>query len=90
MLSIHKTLVTSTEGYSLETAGRDDVIYSAGVRRMRFYADPGQFGWIIFLNRFRWEPPHESDSVSNADRMAIKARVKEALEFAKCDCVYEE
>ncbi len=59
------------------------VIYEFGGRTMEFYSEIGVQTYLVELDPFQWNSPHEQQQLSDSEKREIIARVGAALRFLK-------
>ncbi len=76
---LRRNWVFSDEGFSVQIAGRDKLVYREGNRRMQVTAEMGSRGYAVFLNSIgRWDDNPEN-IVGEEKRREIANRIQQAL-----------
>jgi hypothetical protein len=75
-------VIKSSDGYTVNSHGHFEAIYTEGNYVAKFYAEPGSRAYIYSLDvPVKWEPPHAAESISPERQELIKDRVVAAIKF---------
>ena len=77
-------LYESSDGFSVEVVGFTGLCYREGEKKMFVDSEmsngpEGMYVWKSTIKR--WDPPHESEPVTDADRDRIVENIREAFRF---------
>jgi hypothetical protein len=79
--------VESSDGYSVRRTRRMSLTYREGDKEMEIEVEPGD-GLAVYSQTIRqWRPPHDQETVTEADRDRILSHVVEAFRFLGVDVV---
>jgi hypothetical protein len=85
MFTIPKpNLYVSSDGFSVEVLGLTGLRYCEGTRQMFVDSEvlAGPAGMGVYKSSIeKWDPPHEAESVSDADRNRIVENIRKAFRF---------
>jgi hypothetical protein len=95
---INKQGVRSDEGYSVAFTGRYTLKYGEGQREMILEGESmysmlegREFGFSFYKGwrEAKWDPPHEQEPISSADRLRIISNITNAFSFVNGRAVFE-
>jgi hypothetical protein len=83
---LNKQGVRSSEGFDVQCVGRFEFEYREGERVLRLGGEPiYSGGWgFAFDESWRsegWQPPHQRESLTDADRQRIRQNIEAAGRF---------
>lgn len=74
-------------GFAVQRGGRYSYQYIEGERVASVYCEPGPPADLIYLASLAWDPPHDTEPLSDARRSEIIDRILAGLDFL--DVAYE-
>src|SRR5262249_46502596 len=89
--SMYKTLgpnwVESSDGFSVRRTNRSTVVYREGDREARIEVEPGD-GLAVYGQTIQgWNPPHDGEPFTAADKQRVLSRVLDALRQMGIDAI---
>ncbi len=74
-------VIRSSKGFQVQSAPSWKLVYREGDRKMVFGSEPGIHRWFFYLQKMKWEPPHDAEPISEADQERIIWNIADALKF---------
>jgi hypothetical protein len=87
---LNKQGVRSSDGFDAQFTGRYEFTYREGDHVLKLEGEDlfgnleGRsfaFGFYDSWQTARWQPPHDEDEITTADRLRIRSNIMEAIEF---------